>query len=81
MPIGETYTESGIMPANQGSSQHQNKHFTVKFTSQNINEYVLREVKCRLEHGLSQPIIETHLKNVACLLGNTVIPNKWSDVL
>ena len=33
------------------------------------------------ESWISQPIIEIHLNNVASLLGNKIIPNKWSDVL
>ena len=54
-------------------------HVTV--TSSKIKEFVMKEVKTKLNHGLSMSTTEDHLQNTATLLGEKVIPTKWSDVI
>ena len=46
-----------------------------------IQEYVMKEVKLKLEGGHSVADIEGHLKNTASLVGGDQIPTTWSGVL
>ena len=55
-------------------------HF-FSLTSQNIEEYILKQVKRKLENGLSQSVGEGILSDLASLLDNDLIPTKWSEVM
>ena len=45
-----------------------------------VYEYVMKELKLKLDHGHSITDIEEHLKNAADLVGEQ-IPTAWSNVL
>ena len=55
-------------------------HF-FSLTSENIEEYILKQVKRKLENGLSQSVSEGILSDLASLLDNDLIPTKWSEVM
>jgi len=46
-----------------------------------IQEYILKEVKVKLDHGQSQHVAEEHLKIAADLLGDNQIPRTWADTI
>ena len=54
---------------------------TVSLTQDQIDSFVMKEAKAKLESGLSVPEIEEHLRNAATLLGEDKLPSKWTDVL
>lgn len=53
----------------------------VHVPKQEIHEFVIKEVKTKLDHGNSISLAEEHLQNVASLLGGTQVPTKWNEVL
>ena len=56
-------------------------HNYVEVSERQLTEFVMKEVKCKLEHDNSQGKIEEHLQNVASLFGLKLIPHKCQDVL
>ena len=46
-----------------------------------VYEYVMKELKLKLDQGHSVTDIEEHLKNAADLIGGERIPTAWSNVL
>ena len=52
-----------------------------ELTEENVTSFIMKEAKAKLQSGLSVQEIEEHLRNAAQLLGDDVIPSKWTDVL
>ena len=53
----------------------------LKIPTDKIQEYVMKELKLKLDRGHSVANIEGHLRNTASLIGGDQIPTTWSDVL
>ena len=53
----------------------------LKIPADKIQEYVMKELKLKLDRGHSVADIEGHLNNAASLVGGDQIPTTWSDVL
>ena len=49
--------------------------------NEQVQRYILNEVKLKLDHGHSISVTEDHLQNAATLIGGCQIPTKWSEVL
>ena len=49
--------------------------------NEQVQRYILHEVKLKLDHGHSISVTEDHLRNAATLIGGCQIPTKWSEVL
>ena len=52
-----------------------------KIPADKIQEYVMKELKLKLDRGHSVTDIEGHLNNAASLMGGDQISMTWSDVL
>lgn len=46
-----------------------------------IQQFLMKEVRTKLNHGLSVSTTEDYLRNVAALLGDKSIPTQWNDIL
>lgn len=49
--------------------------------NEQVQRYVLNEVKLKLDHGHSISVTEDHLRNTSALIGGCQIPIKWCEVL
>ena len=65
-------------PLQSGSSS---ASFEISVNERQIQKFVLKEVKLKLDHGHSIAATEEHLKNAAELLDNGRIPTKWNAVI
>ena len=73
--IREENMESNIEEVDEST------HYNIVISEKRLVEFMLKDVKCKLEYGSSQAEIEKHLCNAADLLGQVLIPHKWQDVL
>lgn len=55
--------------------------FEILVNERQIQKFVLKEVKLKLDHGHSIAATEEHLKNAAELLGSGRTPTKWNAVI
>ena len=60
---------------------HESEHQEFKVSEKQIKEFILKEVKTKLDHGHSVSIAEEHLRNASELLGTGSIPTKWNAVI
>ena len=57
------------------------KNDVIKIPSDQITEFVVRELKTKLIRGHSRAALEEHLQNASKLIGCNTIPTKWCEVL
>ena len=53
----------------------------ISVSERQIQKFIFKEVKSKLDHGHSISTTEEHLQNAAELLGSGQIPTKWSAVI
>ena len=49
--------------------------------NEQVQRYVLNEVKLKLDHGHSISVTEDNLRNTSALIGGCQIPTKWCEIL
>ena len=76
-----TSTEAQLDDRSIEPCQSSSTTYDISISVRQIQKFVLKEVKVKLEHGHSIATTEEHLKNAAELLGNGQISTKWSSVI
>ena len=81
-PSDSVTTEQDVLTQiSSDTSMSESADTLLRVPEEKIREYVLKEVKLKLDRGHSVTDIEDHLKNTASLVGGTQIPTTWTDVL
>ena len=74
-----TYDEQSRLVLEQPATPPE--HVVCRLPNEQVQSYILNEVKLKLDHGHSISVTEDHLQNTETLLGGCQIPTKWCEVL